>query len=389
MTLTSPGTAAAPCRAICVSHTGTVPPVSADLRATATVSTTGNFSITWAAGYTYYYGIIFQSGNGANIAGPAISGAGMHYFKSCQIAKLGTTASAGALAFGGTTQGVEQVIVFDNTTVKFGNVGDGIAAARICKFKWINTPTAIAGATIPTTQLFSTSASTAGITVYCEGVDFSALGACPMVLAQAAATSWVFRQCKLGSSYVASGTQTLPGAVVDLLQCDSSSANYKVERHCLQGDLTTETTIIRTGGASDGTTGYSWKVLTSASPQWHAPFECFPIAIWNNTVGSVTVTVEGIWTSGSTPTNSEIWMDVEYLGTASFPLAISATMGLADPLATAGNLTTSSETWGGSTTKFKLTKAITTTMKGLIVAYVKIAKASSVAIYIDPQITLT
>ena len=31
----SPGTAASPCRIICVNRAGTVPPVSADLRATA------------------------------------------------------------------------------------------------------------------------------------------------------------------------------------------------------------------------------------------------------------------------------------------------------------------------------------------------------------------
>ncbi len=210
-----------------------------------------------------------------------------------------------------------------------------------------------------------------------------------MVLAQTSPVKYIFRQCKLGASYVASGTQTIPGAVVDLIQCDSSSANYKVERHNSQGDLTTETTIIHTGGASDGTQGVSWKVLTSANPKWHAPFECMPIVIWCDTVGSVTVTVEGIWTSGALPNNDDIWMDVEYLGTASFPLAIHATNGLADPIATNAALTSSSETWGGSTTAFKLTKAITTTLKGPIVAYVKIAKASSAAIYIDPKITLT
>ncbi len=393
MTLTSPGTAAAPCRVIGVNHAGTVPPVTADLRdpisgTSGSLTTTGAFTLTFGNGYTYWYGLTFSCGTGSVANAVTISGAGENYFKSCILKKAGTSTNAGAISAGGTTTAQDSHIILDNTKVQFGAVGDGISV-RSARFEWKNTPSAIAGATIPTTQLFGSGNSTPGNLINVEGVDMSALGACPIVLAQTGTSRFRFRQCKLGSSYVASGTQTLPGVIVDLIQCDSGALNYKTERHCYQGDLTTETTIIHTGGANDGTQGVSWKVLTTANPQWHSPFECPPIVIWNDTVGSVTVTVEGIWTSGSTPTNAQIWMDVEYLGTASFPLAIGATMGLADPLASAANLTTSSETWGGSTTKFKLSKTITTTLKGPIVAYVKIAAASSVAIYIDPKITLT
>src|SRR4051812_3366435 len=39
--LTSPGTKANPCKIVCVNHAGSVPPVSADLRTTATITMTG------------------------------------------------------------------------------------------------------------------------------------------------------------------------------------------------------------------------------------------------------------------------------------------------------------------------------------------------------------
>ena len=58
--------------------------------------------------------------------------------------------------------------------------------------------------------------------------------------------------------------------------------------------------------------------ITTANCNYSLPFECPPIAIWNDTTGSaVTATVEGIWGGGAVPLDDEIWLDVEYLGDAS------------------------------------------------------------------------
>ena len=68
MTITSPGTETMPCRIYCVNRAGSVPPVSADLRTTATISTTGAFGITLAGSCLECYGIIFNCGTGATSA---------------------------------------------------------------------------------------------------------------------------------------------------------------------------------------------------------------------------------------------------------------------------------------------------------------------------------
>src|SRR3990167_972428 len=47
MTLTSPGTAASPCKVMCVDSAGSVPPASADLATTATITTTGANALTF------------------------------------------------------------------------------------------------------------------------------------------------------------------------------------------------------------------------------------------------------------------------------------------------------------------------------------------------------
>ena len=146
---------------------------------------------------------------------------------------------------------------------------------------------------------------------------------------------------------------------------------------------------MRTGGASDGTTPIAWKIVTTANCTYSMPFECPPIAIWNDTTGSAkTATVEGIWGGGAVPNDDDIWLEVEYLGDASSPQGSFVNDGKADLLATAAGQTSSSETWGGSTTKFKLACTFTPQMKGWIYARVKCAKASS-TFYIDPLVTLS
>ena len=383
LTLTSPGTAAAPCFVYCVTSAGSVPPVSADLRTTGTVTTTGANNLSFfGSQHTYYYGLTFNAATGANTSGLVMSQGGQipyNVFRSCALKKLSTTATATAINFGATTG----VVVFDNTTVEFGNVGD--AMAPIGRFVWRNTASAIAGATIPTTGLIG--AIGAGTTLI-EGVDLSVLGSgSTIVRAGTAGTDIVIKDCKLGSSVTVAATPTGTAFAVSLIRGDSGDTNYRTEKYHYTGTLTTETTIVRTGGASDGTTPIAWKVITTANSERIYPFECFPIFAWNDSTGSaLTVTVE--CRGAAIPNIDEVWMDVEYLGTSGFPLGNFATSGHADLLATGTACTSSSETWGGSTASFKLTKTITPQEKGPITVYVKIAKVSS-TFYIDPKVTLS
>ena len=83
------------------------------------------------------------------------------------------------------------------------------------------------------------------------------------------------------------------------------------------------------------------------------------------------------------PDNDDIWIDADYLGDASFPVASFATAGKADILA-AGSALASDSSTGGSTTAFKMQVSFTPQMKGPINIVVKAAPASS-TFYIDPK----
>jgi hypothetical protein len=273
---------------------------------------------------------------------------------------------------------------FINTTVEFGHVGDCISPGA--RFEWYDTPSAIQGATIPTTGLIGGQLSQSHAEI--RGVDLSALGSGSTIIRAITGIQgyYNFTECKFGASVTPAATPATLTGRVSFIRCDSGDTNYRSEKYDYTGTLTTETTIVRTDGASDGTTPIAWKVITTANSERIYPFECFPIVIWNETTGSaITVTVE--CRGAAVPNTDEVWMDVVYLGTSGSSLTTKTTSGVA-LLSSGAACTSSSETWGGSTASFKLTATFTPQEKGPITAFVKVAKVSS-TFYIDPLITIS
>src|SRR4029077_3773558 len=104
VTLTSSGSLTAITTIVCVNRAGSVPPVAADRRTTAQVTTTGANNLT-LNGSAHYDGIIFSAGSGANVASLLINqvGANIHRFDNCSL-RVGAT-SGGGLTAGVTTSG--------------------------------------------------------------------------------------------------------------------------------------------------------------------------------------------------------------------------------------------------------------------------------------------
>ena len=245
------------------------------------------------------------------------------------------------------------------------------------------------GANVPTT-LFSSLPSI----LVMEGVDLSAFGSGKTLLGDAViAGNAVLKNCKLGASVTKSATPTTTNQKNTVVVSDSSATNYLHELYTYQGTQTVETTIVRSGGASDGTTPIAWKIVTTANSLWTMPFESLPMAVWNDTIaGNVTVTVYGIWGGGAVPNTDDIWIEVSYLGSSGTPIAtINTANTKANNLLSGTGQASDTSTWGGSTTKFKMSVTLSSpqpAMKGLIYVTVKAAKASS-TFYVDPKVVLS
>jgi hypothetical protein len=391
VTLTSSGTIAAPTKVVCVDRAGSVPPVAADRRTTASTATTGAATGMTISGFTHYDGIIFSNSITGIQAGFILPGSSSTVlrFDNCSLRFAGgagtSTMNVGNLGGASGTQ-----VIFNNTTLSFSAVGQSVQVSG--GLRWRDTPSALIGSAVPTSLLNGVAGR--GADIESIGVDFSAAGSGKTLFNPTAVTTGSrirFTDCKLNAAVTKAGTigATADNQLeIDFIRSGAGAVNYTVYRQRISGALDHETTIVRTSGASDGTTPIAWKIVTTNS-SYSSPFDCPLIAIWNDTVGSaVTATVEGIWGGGAVPLDDECWLQVEYLGDASSPQGSFVNDGKANLLATATSQTASSVSWGGSTTKFKLNVTFTPQQKGWIYALVKCAKASS-TFYIDPLVTLT
>lgn len=391
MTLTSPGTAANPVFIYCVDHTVSSPGAG-DLKMAGSVTTTGASAIT-VGGSFYCYGLTLSAGSGANSVNMTLNSTASHIqkYERCSLQLAGTTGGSVLLCNG--NNGAKTQL--RNLSFKFASLSHGIIhQGRVTWRNDDNFGAAVLG-TIPAILFKASSGNQEQLQI--EGVDLSALGSGKtLVGAMTGSAIAVFKDCKFGASVTVAATPTAPGGIETFVsRSDSAATNYRQEKYGYAGTQVVETTVVRVGGASDGTTPLSWKISTSANSRWVAPFEAIPIAIWNEkTSGNLTVTVEGIWSGGApgTPNNDDIWMDVEYLGSASSPQGSIESGSKANNLAAGVALPSSTNPWGSSPatpTAFKMSSTFAApAQKGLIYVYVKAAKAST-TFYVDPLVSLS
>lgn len=391
-TITFPGTAASPNLVYCVTKT-TLPPVSANLTTGGSILTTVASDIVYN-GFAYFYGLTIACGSGssnANLLFSNLVATGL-IFDTCTLKLVGSNAASRMVVGNNNPTNADQVVTFKNTTVQFANASQGIVLGA-GKFSWERTASAIQGATLPTTLITTASTTQAGRAIL-EGVDLSALASGKtLVGATADPQLIILKDCRLGASVTVAAAPTgWSGAEVIVIRADSSGTNYRHEKYTYTGTQTVDTTIIRTGGATDGTTVLSWKVVSTANSRWVLPFECIPITQWIDSTGSHTVTVYGTTTGGGVPKDDEIWIDAVYLKDSGDPLGGFQTTTKADNLAAsaATNNSADSSTWagGGAGNGFKIVSpSFTVNQKGYVTVYVKVAKATA-TYYIDPLLTV-
>lgn len=389
LTITLPGTGALPNRLLCVNHSGSMPPVAADLLTTASVATTGFANIS-LAGNGYIRGIIFSAGTGSGGGTLSMATGSNRMRLDCCALNVVNTAAGGQI-FMGSNSGAGGYAEWINTTVSFANAAQTILARAIV-LRWLNTPSAIAGTT-PTTLFAAQSGTT---TVYLHGVDLSALGSGKNLIDASGSVYGKFEleNCKLGASVglTTGSVAAIYATRVRLVNCDSAATNYRYLYQDYAGSITQETTIVRSGGASNGTTPFSRKLVSTANSSWHTALTSDPVMVWNDSTSPVTVSIP-ILNDGVTLTTADIWVEVEYLGDASTPQASFAS-GAAATVLTAGSSwdTDSSSTWTttglSSPVQQLLSVTFTPAMIGPLQVRVYLARPST-TVYVDPKVQVS
>ena len=345
------------------------------------------------SGCPFYKGMKFIAGNGAsavNFVAQTSTGTGFYraVFDDCDL-QLGSS-DAGARFY--LSQHSGEGPFYKNTRFKFGNAGQ--------RMEWGNFSTGgflrvegggidPAGAS-PTILLSYSGMQNAKIEF--DGFDASHLATSAALLAfmSGEARRATFANVKLPPSWSGSPVATIskPASWVSLFNCDGANTNYKLWHKSTYGEVRDETTLVKTGGASDGVTPIAWQM---AGASWvgypSGALQSPPIAKWNETTGTpITVTVDVLHDSVTALTDQDMWLEVTYLSESGSPLGVW-TDNRKGMTAAASAHPASSETWNttGMTNpnKQKLEVTFTPQQKGFIVARAHLGVAAK-TVYVDP-----
>lgn len=157
----------------------------------------------------------------------------------------------------------------------------------------------------------------------------------------------------------------------------------------LEGDdgaleLSSETTVVRTGGAEVDSIPISWAVSTTAASNVGSD-DPLPALYVEVPAGSKTLTIYFANSTGTIKKN-ELWFSVDYFDSASDTTKSVATT-RTNILDTTAHDTDSVSTWDGApSTKQKQSIAITTGRAGLAKVQVFFGRTSFTDLYIDPKV---
>lgn len=353
------------------------PPTAVAAGAALTV-TSGNMLLRSRS--AYYYGLTLTStgtlglGSGQN--------EGRCELEQCEINISASSNMTPALG------SVRNPLYLKNCTINFAATSSTINAGGLS----IEGGGIKAGSATPTGSLF---AAATDLVITIKGFDFSNLSSSFNFFSNNGASEFKLINCKLPASWSGSLNTglTRQNARYEMMNCDSADTNYRLRVQLYGGTITSETTVVRTSGASDGTTALSWKFVANSDAAYFSGEMRSPeIVQWNDTTGSSkTATIE-IITDNVTLNDGEIWVELQYLGTSGFPISTYISDSKATILTTAANQASSSVAWTttGLTTplKQKLEVTFTPQEKGFLHAVVCFAKAST-TVYVDPKITVT
>ena len=382
ITYTFPGTAAAPNRVISATLSG---PTYNKADNVQVDNSTGNFDIL-IQGHVKLYGVSLKVGDDFSCKGNDQS----ILLDDCVIELTRTNSG---VFFSGDANG-QNILELKNTDVNFsgGGTGSVFSVADSGIFLWNGGLLSIGGT--PGTQLFNGADETLHISV--AGVDLSAETNNLIDVSDLADIIAEFHHCKLASSVsLTNGTINSVGTKILMSGCDDTTGNdlHRFEYIDYYGSIVHDDAIfVTTGGASEGTTPISWKMVTTANAkEFSEPLISPPIVVWVDGTGSKTFTVQCLWDSVTDIQNDEIWLEIEFLEASADTDSAFANDGLADILASPADQTTNATAWTETLTndnEFAIAVTATVNRVGPAICRVHLAKPST-TVYVDPKGTVT
>lgn len=401
-TLTFPGTRAAPNEIHSVNFAGSTPPVAADNLFGAKIDCDDNLKLN---GSFHFINFDIRAGETSTTGGDQLelamssSVVANQKYENCKLSNLSTNGSAKltmGLPDSGSNEG--QTVELIDCVLGLGGINQSIQVQN-CSLKWRNSEGLGVAMDItstrhknPTLHLFDPSATGSSIEV--DGLDLSNLSALDGLFNvgrnEGSLARLTISNCKVHSVFaLVTGTRqsSAHSLVATLVNCDDGDTNYLLEQDSEMGNVVTDTA--RTLNATDGTTAFSWKMVSSPDANFGFPLYTPWIPVWIDSPGSKTVTLEFLHDGGVTDLNDdEVSIEVMYaLNTADplYGLVTDRMVPLATPAAQADSVEGDwTEDLANENAQKAVTASITVNEKGLIYTRLALAKASQ-TIWVDPD----
>lgn len=389
MSMTGNGTLAAPIRILSVTEAS--PPTT--VTAGASISTTVGGTIT-LPNSTHIEGVVFDAGSATsaaslNFASPSTSVGTTTTIRGATL-RNNSANSANRVAFGTVASNViGGKYLIEACAFRFAHAGASLQGNG-GELRFVGCNIEDGGTAI--TTLYRGQTGNQKSQAFFDACDFTnAATSVTLAGTMGAGASATFKNCKLPSGWTGTLAANLyAGARASMYNCDSGNTNYRMQIAEYHGDIYSETGIYRTGGASDGTTPLSWRMVTNANALKDSlPLMSDEIVVWNDSTTSKTLTIEIAQEGGTALKDDEVWVEVQYLGSAD-TLGSVTTDRKVNLLAAGVDQTTSTVAWVGftSATKQRLSVTFTPAKAGPIFARVYLSKPST-TIYVCPKAELT
>jgi len=225
-----------------------------------------------------------------------------------------------------------------------------------------------------------------------EGVDMSEFSGGGITLMQVGGPGRLtLKNCRLGANInmVQRNGRLGTWGRIDVINCDSGNTNYRYYRYQDAGEIFHETGIYREGGATDGTTPICRRMVSSDWAKYEDPLILGELVGWNETTGQQKTATLHVLTNGVTLTNKDLWVEVEYLGNADYPLSSFVT-NKPHILESGTSLDSDNATWVHNLqnpVRQKVSLPFTPQMKGPIRVTVRLARPST-TVYVCPKVDI-
>lgn len=280
----------------------------------------------------------------------------------------------------------------DCTFLVSGSRAGNIFLLQSAVVELVNPTFSLTGATKPAFMLSETT-GWGGSFVVRDGdaSGFNTTGGALFDVSTMVATKAVLENLKLsGTPTIETGSWAFGVGSILIRNCDSADTTTAFEYRTREGTLTETTTVYATGSKQMDGSNIGWQIVTTAACNEHTPFIAPMQAMWNTVTSAQTATIELANNSATSLTDTEVWMELSYPASTSFPNYANDDDRNATPFVGAAGTAQASSTngWtglGGTNTQQKATVAFTAAVAGLLTARLLVAKASQ-TLFVDPTL---